>query len=63
MLAGTSFKFFPGGGTILTNFLGGAKYEKNKILCAKTQKGHYFSNSGGANATPPCRPHPNDVPG
>jgi len=47
---GTSFQFFPRGGKILTDFLGeggGAKYEKNKILCAKTQINHYFQNQGG----------------
>jgi len=45
---GRHFSFFQGGGgEILTNFLGGAKYEEKKSLCAKTQKNHYFSNSGG----------------
>jgi len=46
----------------LTDSLGGAKYEKNKMLCAKTQKSQYFSNSGeGAMPSPPPGP-PNDVP-
>jgi len=35
------------GGNALTDFLGGAKYEKNIILYAKTQKNNYLSNSGG----------------
>jgi len=45
---GMSFQFFPGGGgyEILTDFLGGGWYEKNKMLCAKTQKNHYFTKSG-----------------
>jgi len=54
--AGTSFQFFIGRGKILTDFLGGgAKYEKKKKLCAKTQKNHYFSNSGGGKY--PLPPH------
>jgi len=39
----------------------GAKYEKNKVLCAKTPKSHYFSNSGGTNAPRPAPPPTNDV--
>jgi len=39
---------FSRGGKILTDFLGGAKYEKNKTLCAKTQKITIFENQGGA---------------
>jgi len=43
--AGTSFCLFLGGrGNILTVFVGGAKYEKNKILCAKTQQITIFQN-------------------
>jgi len=52
---------FSRGGKISTNFLGGgAKIEKNKRLCAKTQKVTIFQNQGGG--MPPA-PHPNDVPG
>jgi len=51
---------FTRGGKILTDLLGGggAKYERNKILCAKTQKITIFLIQG-ANASPPCPP--NDV--
>jgi len=60
--AGTSSKFFPGG-NILTDFLGkGAKYKKNKFLCAKTQKNHYFSKSGGGGKCLFLPPPPNGVP-
>jgi len=59
-IQGRHFSFFQGGGTILTDFLrGGAKYEETKLLCAKTQKNHYFSKSGAANAPLPPQ---NDVP-
>jgi len=52
---GTSFQFFPEGGTILTDFLGGAKYEKTK--CFLTWGG------SGVGANPPTLPPPsNDVP-
>jgi len=50
---GTSFQFFQGGGTILTDFLGGGI---KKTVCAKTQKITIFQNQGGQ--VPP----PNDVP-
>jgi len=63
-----SFQFLPGGGQ---NFVrlprGGAKYEKNKMLCEKHKKRHYFSISGGGQISPlPTQPpqmtslvHPN----
>jgi len=58
---GRHFSFFPGGGNILIDVLGGgAKYEKNIILCAKTQKGTIFKIPGGG-ANHPALP-PNDVP-
>jgi len=41
-----------GGGKILTDFLGGAKYEKYKILKAKTQKVTIFQNQGGGICPP-----------
>jgi len=58
---GTLFQFFPGWCKILTEFLwgGGAKYEKQYFV-GKTQKSHYFFNSGVQ--IPPPLPPPNDVP-
>jgi len=60
--SGTSFHIFPGGSKILTDFLGRgvAKYEKNKIVCAKTQKSLFFKIRGGGQMLPPYPP--NDVP-
>jgi len=52
---------FSRGGGILTDFLGGAKYEEKTVLCAKTQKNHYFSNSEWGQMPPAPLPT-NDVP-
>jgi len=51
---GTSFHCFPrGGGTFDRLFGGGKIWRKKIIVCAKTHKSRYFSNSGGkGNATP-----------
>jgi len=53
---------FSRGATILTDFLGrGAKYEKNKMLCVKTQKITIFKNQGGG-ANAPLPPPPQMTP-
>jgi len=39
--------FFKRGAKFWPTFRGGAKYEKNKILCAKTQKSLFFKIRGG----------------
>jgi len=51
---GLHFSFFQEGGGVkfVTNFLGGAKYEEKKMVCAKTQN-HYFQNQGEGNCPPP----------
>jgi len=58
---GTSFNFFPQG----HNFDrlprgGGAKYEEEKIVCAKHKKVTIFQIQGWQMLPPPA--HPNDVP-
>jgi len=50
-----SIPFFPGGGKILTDFLGEAKYEEKK-MCVQKHKNPYFSKSGGSNAPLPLPP-------
>jgi len=58
---GTSFQFFPRGGTILTDFLGGgAKYEEKQILYAKTPKINILQIREMQMPLP--APPPNDVP-
>jgi len=69
------FIFFRGGE--FYRLLGGAKYEQNKIVCAKTQKFTTFQTQGrealgvsvktqggrqGGGKCPPCLPPQNDVP-
>jgi len=51
MLTRDVISFFSKGGKILTDFLGGgrAKYKKNKIVCAKTQKNTISQIQGGGN--------------
>jgi len=57
--SGTSFQFFPGGGNILTEFLGGGQNMKNTKFCRqKHKKVTIFQNQGRQMASPP----PNDVP-
>jgi len=56
-MPGTPFQFFPGGGQNFDRLpRGGAKYKKNKILYAKTQKITFFQNQKVGNAPPPCPP-------
>jgi len=54
--AGTSFQFFPGGGKILTDFLGGQNMKKTKKFRQKHKIVTIFQNQKGANAPP--RPPP-----
>jgi len=49
-VAGTSFRFFPGGQHFDRLPRGGKKYKRN---CVQKTQNHYFSKSRGANA-PPC---------
>jgi len=57
MLAGTSFKFFPGGGTILTNFLGGGgRNMKNTKCCVQKHKKSLFLKIRRGKCPPPCSP-------
>jgi len=51
-MAGTSFQFFPGGGKILTELLGGGGQNMKNKNCAQRQKITVFQNQGGANAPP-----------
>jgi len=60
MAAGTSFHFSPGGGEILTDFLGGGQnMTKRKCCVQKHNKITFFQNQGGAHTLPPPQ---NDVP-
>jgi len=52
--------FLPGGGKILTDFLGGGNMKKTNCVCKKTQKNTIFQNQGKQMPTP--LPPPNDVP-
>jgi len=52
IVPGRHFSLFQGGGHNFDRLPRGAKYEKNKMLCAKTQKSHYFSIRR-ANSSPP----------
>jgi len=55
--AGTSFQFFSrGGGNILTDFLGGGGYEKNKNCVQKHKKPLFFKFRGGGKCPPQMTP-------
>jgi len=54
-----AISFFPRGGKILTEFLGGGQNMKKNYVVGKNTKSLYFFNSRGAFAPPAP---PNDVP-